>query len=234
MPAKDVSQETSELAITSAPQQLDTFAKKTRPALPSEARPENISAESKKEGIGSNSIQQNLKEIAALEQQLVAKDDEINRLNMALEAMKNKDKLAEVEDKSLKTISMEDFESQVQDQFVNRFKGIAIKVSGEQLKGIEEEFNREQQKADWNAEYETNISNYIQKLDPNGMHFVDELTCNRRMCRLSVNSSDTDGWQKLYLSMTEQQWYRSMTLTEATDNPNQMVYYITQPSKNRQ
>ncbi len=133
---------------------------------------------------------------------------------------------------SLQVMSMNDFETHIKSQFLNRFRGIAIEVSGRELDGIRKEFSRNQTKAEWNADYENRITDFIQRTDSDGLHFVDELTCNNRFCRLTVNSSSPEDWRKLYHQMTEQSWYQSMTLSEKTNDPNRRVYYITEPNLN--
>lgn len=129
----------------------------------------------------------------------------------------------------LETISIEDFEKRIQTQFMQRFRGFAVKLEGEQLEQIRDSFEKDSTRADWNSNYENNISRFISDSDPNGLHYVDELSCNRNMCRLKVQSSEVNSWQKLYHSMTQQSWYNSMTLTESSADPNTFVYYIPRP-----
>ncbi len=130
---------------------------------------------------------------------------------------------------SLEAISLEDFEKQIKDQFVNKFKGYAIELKGEQLTRVKESLEKDATKAEWNAEYENNITAFISDSDPNGLHFVDEMSCNQSMCRLKVQSNDTEHWKKLYHQMTNQSWYNSITLTEPSSDPSIFIYYIPQP-----
>ncbi len=168
--------------------------------------------------------------IAALSQTISEQQNRIKALTQQIEQL-NSNKLSKVTpDESLETISMQDFEKQMQSQFLNRFKGVAIEISERELKPIKATFENGQAKGQWNAEYEANIIEHIQQADPNGLHFVDELTCNRRYCRLQVNSSDPKNWQKLYSSLTKQSWYKSMTLSEKSEDNNQITYYITEPA----
>ncbi|TQV86876.1 hypothetical protein [Aliikangiella coralliicola] len=131
--------------------------------------------------------------------------------------------------KELQTLSMDDFQNKMKDQFVEQFRGYAIELSDEQLDSVKKTFETSSEKANWNAEYENRITDYIQEADSNGLHFIDELTCNQNMCRLKVQSNEPKNWQQIYSSMTQQKWYNTMTLIEKTDEPGQFIYYIPKP-----
>ncbi len=132
----------------------------------------------------------------------------------------------EEEIEPLVTITTDDFNRKIKDQFLSRFKGYAIQMEGEQLAELQKNFDRQQEKNSWSAEYENHISDYLSRQDPNGIHFIEELNCNKNMCRLKVQSTEGQQWKKLYASMTKQDWYSSMTLVEKNENPNKHIYYI--------
>ena len=131
--------------------------------------------------------------------------------------------------KGLETVSMKDFEEKMKAQFLERFKGYAIELEGERLESIKKEFDRDNGKSEWSNEYENHINAYIQDNDPERLHFVDELTCNNNMCRLKVNSSEPNNWNSLFLSLTQQNWYNSITLKENSEDSSIFIYFITRP-----
>ncbi len=130
---------------------------------------------------------------------------------------------------AIETLSMQDFESKMKDQFLDRFKGYAIELDGERLDSIKKEFNKDSTKADWNVDYENNINAFLQDNDPNRLHYVDELICNSNMCRLKVNTNQPNNWQQLFLRMTQQAWYNSITLSESSGDPSIFIYFMTKP-----
>jgi|GEM_PF-6209310 len=129
----------------------------------------------------------------------------------------------------LETISMKEMESRFKDSIKNRFKKYAIELDKEQLAEFQKMFESDQTKETWSAEYENYISRFISEEDRDGLHYVDEINCNQRMCRLQVQTSDEDHWQQLYSNMTQQDWFNSMTLTEKSDIPGMFIYYIPKP-----
>jgi hypothetical protein len=161
-------------------------------------------------------IDEQKQQIAALEQSLL-------QLQQAAEP----EPLAEAE--SLETISMADFEKKIKGAFRDRFKGYAIELNDEQNDEFKKMFEREQKRSTWSAEFENSINEFIRVNDPNGIHYVDEVVCNHMGCRLKVQSSEMEDWQKLYSSMTRQGWFDSMTLVKKSDTPGTMVYYIPKP-----
>ena len=170
---------------------------------------------------------------AQLKAQLESKDQQIAQLKRALaESNKrltkskpsNEDKV-----QSLQSISMEDFEEKLKGSFRDRFKGYAIEISGDQLDNFRKAFEGEQSKETWSAEYENHINEFISNTDPNGLHYVEEVNCNKALCRLKVQSGETESWQRLYSEMTQQEWFNSITLFENTDDPGSHIYYIPRP-----
>jgi regulator of replication initiation timing len=137
---------------------------------------------------------------------------------------------SEVEEvKGLESLTMEDFEKKMKNQFFDRFKGYAIEITGKRLESMQKEFDRDSGKLEWSSQYENHISNYIQDNDPERLHFVDELNCNSNMCRLKVSSSEPNGWNRLFLNLTQQTWYNSITLKENSEDPTTFIYFITKP-----
>jgi hypothetical protein len=130
---------------------------------------------------------------------------------------------------ALEVLSMQDFESRLKDQFLDRFRGVAIELAGEQLADVRKSFNQNQSKDGWSAQYENQIGDFFSQNDPNRLHFIEEVNCNTQMCRVKVQPSDANHWKKLYSNLTQQEWYASMTLIEQSDNSNTQVYYIPKP-----
>lgn len=132
---------------------------------------------------------------------------------------------------NLETITMRDFESKIQDQFVDRFKGYAIEIEENQLAEFQKGFESNSNKDQWSAEYENSINDFLADADPNNLHFIEEVSCNTSMCRLRVQSSESNHWQQIYSQMTRQQWFNSITLKEPATDPNYFTYYIPKPQK---
>ncbi|WP_444997810.1 hypothetical protein [Aliikangiella sp. IMCC44359] len=126
----------------------------------------------------------------------------------------------------LKTMSMKEFEEDVKNKFVNRFKGYAIELEKNQLKDIKASFETQQARSSWSAEYENYISDYMSKANPDNLHFIEELNCNKSMCRLKVESNNLEDWEAIYSQMTQQKWYDSLTFIERSNDPNRFTYYI--------
>lgn len=157
-------------------------------------------------------------------------EDLLKRKNVktaALQLSNSQDILKEPQ--AIETLSMQDFENKMKDQFLERFKGFAIELEGERLDSIKKEFNKDSTKSNWNADYENNINAFIQDNDPHRLHYIDELNCNSNMCRLKVNTNQPNNWQQLFLRMTQQAWYHSITLSEKSGDPSIFIYFITKP-----
>ncbi|WP_196141087.1 hypothetical protein [Aliikangiella sp. G2MR2-5] len=133
------------------------------------------------------------------------------------------------EEKAIRTITMDEFENQMKSHFQNRFRGLVIQLGEDQMKSIKEDFEKVLDKAEWNSLYESRINQFIRDNDSEGLHFVDEFRCNSRICKLSVNSNDENHWNRLYLSLTKQEWFQSMTISEGNDVVGRLTYYITSP-----
>ncbi|MGX5201052.1 hypothetical protein [Aliikangiella sp. IMCC44632] len=129
----------------------------------------------------------------------------------------------------LEVLTMQDFETRIKDQFLDRFRGIAIQLEGEQLAEVKTSFSQNQNKDGWSAQYENYISDYFSQNNPSNAHFIEEINCNTRMCRLKVQPGDTNQWKKLYANLTQQEWYSSMTLVEQSESSNTKIYYIPKP-----
>lgn len=130
------------------------------------------------------------------------------------------------EPEKLKTMSMKEFEDDIKNKFLNRFRGYAITLEKEQLKDIKTSFEAQQARSSWSAEYENYISDYMSKANPDNLHFIEELSCNKSMCRLKVESNNLDNWETIYSQMTQQNWYNSITFIERSNDPNRFTYYI--------
>jgi hypothetical protein len=172
--------------------------------------------------------------LAELDNLIESQQQQIANLELSLEQQiaLNKQLIAKTEAEEvdgLEVLTMTDFEERMKDQFFDRFKGYAIELSGKRLETMQKEFDRDTGKSEWSSQYESNINSYILDNDLERLHFVDELNCNSHMCRLKVSSSEPTKWNRLFLSLTQQKWYNSITLKESSEDPNVFIYFITKP-----
>ena len=79
--------------------------------------------------------------------------------------------------------------------------------------------------------FENRVVDFISREDPNSMHYLDEVGCNKSMCRLKVQSTEGEQWQKIYANMTKESWYNSMTLVEKSEDPGQLYLLHSQPQQ---
>ncbi len=129
-------------------------------------------------------------------------------------------------DSKLKKMTMKDFEESMKTSFVDRFKGVILELSGSELDNMKKSFTASSDKNDWSNKFESSISNFLTENDPNGDHFIQGLSCNTNICRLEVNTNNSESWDTLYASMTQQPWYNTITLQENSDYPGSRIYYL--------
>ena len=160
-------------------------------------------------------------QIASLSKQNQLSDnDEINS-DEKLSAESN-----QVKDPTLKKMSMKDFEESMKDSFVDRFKGIVLEISGEELDAMKKTFSETNERNEWSNRYEESIANFFADNDRDGEHFIQSINCNTKICRLEINTNNDATWNTLYASMTEEPWYKTITLEEDTGYPGNHVYYL--------
>ena len=126
----------------------------------------------------------------------------------------------------LKTMSMEDFESSMKTSFTDQFKGVVLELEGKRLEDVKSSFTASIEKNEWSNEYENSIANYLSEHDQNGDHYLQSLSCNVSVCRLEVNTNDSEQWNLLYARMTRESWYESITIQEKSDYPGNVIYYL--------
>ncbi len=168
-------------------------------------------------------------QISALKSQLVDLSGKTDKNDSGLknESQLNQQNPAdETQEQHLKKMSMTDFEESMKDSFVDRFKGIVLELSGTELEAMKKSFNSSTDKNDWSNQYETSIANFLTENDLNGDHFIQTLSCNTQMCRLEVNTNNDESWNSLYASMTQQPWYKTITVEESSDYPGNHIYYL--------
>lgn len=129
-------------------------------------------------------------------------------------------------DPQLKKMSMQDFEESMKDSFVERFKGIVLELSGNELKAVKESYSNSSDKNDWSYQYENSIAHFLTENDRNGDHFIQTINCNTKVCRLEINTNNDESWNTLYASMTLQNWYKTITVEENSDYPGNHIYYL--------
>jgi len=132
----------------------------------------------------------------------------------------------ETKNTPLKKMSMQDFEESMKDSFVDRFKGIVLELSGSELEAIKKSFSDSSDKNDWSYLYENSIANFLSENDLNGDHIVQTISCNTQICRLEINTNNDESWSSLYASMTQQPWYKTITVEESSDYPGNHIYYL--------
>ena len=132
----------------------------------------------------------------------------------------------ETNDPPLKKMTMQDFEESMKDSFVDRFKGVVLELSGSELEAIKKSYSDSSDKNDWSYQYENSITNFLSANDLNGDHFVQTINCNTQICRLEINTNDDESWSSLYASMTQQPWYKTITVEENSDYPGNHIYYL--------
>jgi len=126
----------------------------------------------------------------------------------------------------LRTMSMEDFESSMKTSFTDQFKGVVLELEGKRLEDVKSSFTTSIEKNEWSNEYENSIANYLSEHDQNGDHYLQSLSCNVSVCRLEVNTNDSEQWNSLYARMTRESWYESITIQEKSDYPGNVIYYL--------
>jgi len=127
---------------------------------------------------------------------------------------------------SLKKMTFKDFENSMKESFTERFKGVVIELSGEKLNDIKNAFSQSQNTDNKSVQYENSISNFLAENNTNGDHFIQSLRCNTHICRLEVNTNNNESWNTVYASMTQQSWYESITVQEASEYPGNIIYYL--------
>lgn len=139
-----------------------------------------------------------------------------------------KDQLAESNKNNsrLKKMTFEDFEDSMKESFTDRFKGVVIELSGEKLDDIKQAFSQSDETNEKSVQYENSISNFLAENNSDGDHFIQSLRCNTHICRLEVNTNNNDSWNVVYGSLTQQSWYESITIQEASEYPGNIIYYL--------
>jgi hypothetical protein len=169
-------------------------------------------------------IQQLLKQIELLQSQLKSQQTQKNNSLANNQAQQPQ---AETE---LRTMNMQTFEESMKTQFTNQFKGVVLQLEGQRLEDIKQGYASSNEKNEWSNQYENSIAEFLATQDMNGDHYLQSLDCNTNVCRLEVNTNDTNSWNRLYAKMTNQTWYKSITVQEKSEYPGNVIYYL--PSLN--
>ncbi|MBV1910736.1 MAG: hypothetical protein KUG78_15645 [Kangiellaceae bacterium] len=148
----------------------------------------------------------------------------------------NRMPITEVEDPSetetatetsqLQKMSYTDFEHSMKTSFTDQFKGVVLQFEGKRLEDIKKSYQSSSDKNEWSAEYENRLASYVTENDINGDHFIQSLDCNSSICRLEVNTNDSQNWDQLYSALTRETWYESITIQEKSDYPGNVIYYL--------
>ena len=127
---------------------------------------------------------------------------------------------------AMNILSMDDLHRKMEQQFEDQMKFTMIKLEGRRLKDIQDSFEQDTRRNDWSANYETKISEFIQTNDTNSLHFVENLECKSRICKLEITSADVDAWQQLFARMVQQDWYRTVNMVWKPDDDGRLTYYL--------
>lgn len=189
----------------------------------------NLALKSQEQENYRNIIKNKEAQIATLKSQLAQLSDEqhplTNRLSNKIpsDSAINNDKK---NDPLLKKMSMQDFEESMKDSFVNRFKGVVLELSGNELEAVKKSYSNSTDRNDWSNNYENSIASFLAENDLNGDHFVQTINCNTQVCKLEINTNNDETWSRLYASMTLQPWYKTITVEENSDYPGNHIYYL--------
>ncbi len=130
------------------------------------------------------------------------------------------------EDHNLTKMSIEDFNSMMQESFVSRSRSIIIQFDEDRLADLKSDFEELQETNEESMTFQDQLAQYIVDNDPLGSHFINAIDCKIAICRLEVNTSQMEAWEKLYLEMSQQAWFKSVTIEEPTEYPENIVYYL--------
>lgn len=176
-------------------------------------------------------IQQQAQEIERLTRRIHAVSEELNASLFANNHQSKPAKSPEGESEAqLRTMNMQTFEESMKTQFTDQFKSVVLQLEGERLEDIKQSYNNSSEKNEWSNQYENSIANFLATHDENGDHYLQSLNCNTNVCRLEVNTNDSDNWNSLYAKMTNESWYQSITVQEKSEYPGNVIYYL--PSLN--
>lgn len=167
------------------------------------------------------------RQITELKRQLLANSNTSQTAPQAKQ-QDQETQLAESKDseQKLKKMTFKDFEDSMKESFTDRFKGVVIELSGERLEDLKRAFSQSEESNEKSIEYENSISNFLAENNSDGDHFIQSLQCNTHICRLEVNTNNNNSWNSLYASMTQQSWYKSITVQEASEYPGNIIYYL--------
>jgi len=127
---------------------------------------------------------------------------------------------------NLKVIGFKEFEEEMKESFLNRFKGVILQLKGHELDMFKNSFTLSNETNEWSSVFESSVTSFLTDNNNNGDHFIYSLSCKTTICRLEVNTNNLDSWNSLYASMTYQPWYESITIQENSDYPGNIIYYL--------
>lgn len=166
------------------------------------------------------------KEIALLKNRITEQNQQLAQFKKSLEQQGDSDKVTELATKpALKNMTFSDFEDSMKQSFTDRFKNVVLQMS-EELENVKTSFEQSTDTNEWSSNYESLISSYLAEHNSNGDHFVESLSCNTRVCRLEVNTTDEGSWDSLYAGLTSQSWFESLTVQEQSDYQGNVIYYL--------
>ncbi len=162
-----------------------------------------------------------------------SKDRIIDRLKKRIESLELKlSSIAENNPEELQTepkltkLSMKELRKRMNNDFKDKFKGMVVESSERELSNMKRAFESDQTENQWSKQYTENINDFLDNGDIASEHFIQNIECKSHMCKLEISSNNDESWGKLYSSMTEQDWYQSITFMEKSEYPGFYVYYL--------
>ncbi|MDQ7048133.1 MAG: hypothetical protein Q9M92_00785 [Enterobacterales bacterium] len=173
-------------------------------------------------------IHQLLKKIKRLENKLEDLTHRVSSTTAVQEPPKqqNSKMLAVKSDKNLTKMNIEDFNNMMQESIVSRSRSIILQFDDKRIAELKEDFDKLQFSDEWSINYQDKMSQFITENDSSGDLFINTINCRTSICRLEVNTSNLQFWEALYLNMSQQSWFQSITIQENTDYPDTIIYYL--------
>ena len=134
------------------------------------------------------------KKIAELEKRLTTKQE-----NLAASA-------------SHQAMSSEQLTEQAMEHLQMLMKKRVMEITDQQLEDFEQRFAQSDASSDWSKDYQVKLESFIQSNNEKGTHYIQDLRCKSKLCRLEIASDDHSAWSELVADMINQPWYSSLML----------------------
>jgi len=129
-------------------------------------------------------------------------------------------------DNNLTKMNIEDFNNMMQKSILSRSRSIILQFDNNRIEELKKDFENLPAPDEWSTNYQDKISQFITENDNSGDLFINSVDCRISLCRLEVNTNGSQQWEELYLKMSQQAWFQSVTIQEKTDYPDTIIYYL--------